>query len=555
MSGYFDLGTYQRDVTTLSDDTWIWFNRGLLWCYAFAMEEAARCFEKAAKADPNCAMAHWGTAFAAGPYYNKQWAKFDNADIARTVKRTFDASQRADSLKGGASDVERALIDALAKRYQSPEPPQDFAIWNDAYAEAMRDVHQAFSDDADVCSLFADALMNRTPWKMWDLQTGEPTGGADTFEAQSVIEAKLAAIEAAQDAAHPGLLHLHIHILEMSPFPEKAVRSANQLRSLVPDASHLNHMPSHIDAQCGDYDAAIRSSDAAIAADNKLIARNGLMNFQALQRAHNFHFKMFAAMLQGNFTAATNASRGLVETIPEALLRWNSPPMADWLEGYVAMYIHPLIRFGRWKDILAEPLPDDGELYCATTALLRYARTLAFAVLGDVDAAELELAMFREATDRVPVSRTVFNNTVQDILAIAAEMAMGEVAYRKTKYSLAFDHLRRAVALADDLPYDEPWGWMQPPRHALGALLLEQGRVEEAETVYRADLGLDPTIPRCCHHPENVWGLHGFHESLVRQNKEDEAALIAPRLSIALARSDVSIEASCLCRLERTPET
>lgn len=551
MSPYFDLGTYQRDITTSSADAQTWFNRGLIWCYAFAMEEAGRCFEKAAEADPNCAMARWGIAFAAGPYYNKQWVKFDSADIARTVKRTFDASQHALNLAEAASSVERALIDALTKRYQTPTPPDDFGAWNDDYAAAMRDVHREHPDDSDVCTLFADALMNRTPWTLWNLCTGYPSDGADTLEAQFVIETKLAVMEDAQDDPHPGLLHLHIHVLEMSPHPEKALRSAEQLRNLVPDASHLNHMPSHIDAQCGNYDAAIRSSDAAIAADSKLIAKAGLVNFQALQRAHNFHFKMFASMLQGNFTAATSASRGLVETIPEELLRWRSPPMADWLEGYVAMAIHPLIRFGKWQDILAEPFPADQDLYCSTTALLRYARTLAFAVLGDVDAAETELAMFGKAKARVPDSRTVFNNTVKDTLSIATEMAKGEVAYRKTDYDVAFDHLRKAVTLADELPYDEPWGWMQPPRHALGALLLEQGRVEEAEAVYRADLGFDPTVLRCCHRPENVWSLHGFHECLVRQDKKAEAALIEPRLSIALARSDVPIEASCLCRISK----
>lgn len=554
MDDYFDLGTYRRDITTQSEDAQTWFDRGLIWCYAFAMEEAGRCFEQAVEADPSCAIAHWGIAFSAGPYYNKQWIKFDSADVARTVKRTFDASQRAVHLKGGASEVERALIEALESRYQALEPPSDFSVWNDAYANAMRDVYDAFSDDPDVCTLFADALMNRTPWKMWSLQTGEPTDGADTLEARSVIETKLAAIEDAQGNPHPGLLHLHIHVLEMSPFPEKAIRSAEKLRTCVPDASHLNHMPSHIDAQCGDYDAAIRSSDAAIAADSKLIAKSGLMNFQSLQRAHNFHFKMFAAMLQGNFSASISAAKGLVSTIPEQLLRWRSPPMADWLEGYVAMSIHPLIRFGRWADILAEPLPDDQDLYCSTTALLRYARTLALAVQGDIDAAEVELKLFTEAKARVPVSRAVFNNTVKDILAIATEMATGEVAYRKANYDVAFDHLRRAVTLADDLPYDEPWGWMQPPRHALGALLLEQGHIEEAEAIYRADLGFDPTVLRCCHRPDNVWGLHGFHESLVRQNKNVEAALVAPRLAIALARSDVPIDASCLCRLNRNHE-
>ena len=155
------------------------------------------------------------------------------------------------------------------------------------------------------------------------------------------------------------------------------------------------------------------------------------------------------------------------------------------------------------------------------------------------------------AAARVPASRTVFNNTCVDILAIAARMLDGEVTYRAGDHDTAFDHLRTAIRLSEDLPYDEPWGWMQPPRHALGALLLEQGRVEEAEAVYRADLGLDDTVLRACRHPENVWSLHGFHECLVRLGKETEARLVAPRLTLALARTDVPIESSCLCRLHR----
>jgi len=551
MDTYFDLGTYQRDVTAANDEAQRWFNRGLIWCYAFAMEEAVRCFERATQADPNCAMACWGIAYASGPYYNKQWARFDKADIGRTVKRTFDASQRALMIKECASPVERALITALATRYQTVEPPDEFGVWNDAYADAMREVHKDFPGDADVCTLFADALMNRTPWKLWNLRTGDPNAGADTLEALSVVEGKIAAMDNVGDDPHPGLMHLHIHLLEMSPFPERALRSADRLRLLVPDASHLNHMPSHIDAQCGDYDTAIRSSNAAIAADKKLVARAGLMNFQALQRAHNFHFKLFAAMLGGRYDAAVEASQGLVTTIPEDLLRWQSPPMADWLEGYVAMSIHPLIRFGRWEDILAQPFPEDEELYSSTVALLCYARTLAFAVLGDVPAAETEFELFQKAELRVPETRTVFNNSVKDLLKVAFQMASGEIAYRKAEYDVAFDHLQKAVDLADNLPYDEPWGWMQPPRHALGALLLEQGHAEEAEAVYRADLGLDPAVMRCIHHPENVWSLHGFHECLLRQNKSKEATLVAPRLSIASARCDVPIEASCLCRLDR----
>ncbi|NNE24678.1 MAG: hypothetical protein HKN11_18920 [Rhizobiales bacterium] len=550
MDDYFNLGTYARSVSTASEDAGRWFNRGLIWCYAFCHEEALRCFDKAIDHDPGFAMAHWGIAYAAGPYYNKQWVRFEALELAETITRTYAASRQALALEDGASEVERALIEALALRFQAAEPVDDLDAWNDDYADAMRKVHAAFRDDPDVCTLFVDALMNRTPWAMWDLATGKPGKGADTLEAVAAVESKIADMAAAGEAPHPGLLHYHIHLLEMSPNPERALRSADALRGLVPDAGHINHMPTHIDAQCGHYQTVVESNNAAIAAESLYVAQHGLINFQAMSRAHSFHFKMYGAMMLGQIGPAMEAARDMLTTLPEELLRMENPCMADWLEGYLAMQVHPPIRFGKWHDILDRPLPDDRELYCSVTAFAHYARTLAHAVLGDVDAAEEEFEVFHQAVAAVPMSRMVFNNTVRDTLEIATAMAHGELTYRKGDFDTAFDHLREAVRLSDNLPYDEPWGWMQPARHALGALLLEQGELEEAEAVYRADLGLDESLMRCCHHPENVWALHGFHESLVRQGKSAEAQLVAPRLTLALARTDVPITASCLCRLE-----
>jgi tetratricopeptide (TPR) repeat protein len=223
--------------------------------------------------------------------------------------------------------------------------------------------------------------------------------------------------------------------------------------------------------------------------------------------------------------------------------------MADWLEGFVPMRLHVLIRFGLWNDIVATPLPADPQLFCVTTAMMRYARAVAHAASGNVAAAEVEARHFDAALATVPPTRYLFNNTCLDILAIAREMMQGEIEYRRGHFDSAFAHLRRSVELDDNLPYDEPWGWMQPTRHALGALLLEQGRVEQAEAVYRADLGLDATLARACQHPENVWSLHGFHECLTRLGKTTEAAMIKQRLDIAVARADVPIKASCFCRL------
>jgi len=552
MEEYYELGSYHRPVSTASPEAQLWFDRGLIWCYGFHHEESIKCFKKVTEIDPDCAMAYWGIAYASGPNYNKPWEVFTDADLTQSLEQAYTATQMALARLDGASAVEQALIRTLTHRYPSNTPADNLNIWNDAYANAMRDVYRAFPDDLDVSSLFAEALMNLTSWALWNLKTGEPAEGASTMEAVEVLEKAMAEMEQAGGAPHPGLLHMYIHLMEMSPHPERALRAADALRDLVPDAGHLQHMPTHIDVLCGHYQTVVTSNSRAIAADRKFMQREGPLNFYSLYRCHNYHFKLYGAMFLGQYQPALDAANEMVATLPEELLQVQVPPMADWLEGFVPMKQHVLIRFGKWQDIIEQPLPDNPELFCVTTAMIHYAKTVAFATTGDVAAAEAEKQRFEAAVQRVPDTRYVFNNTCLDILAVAAEMLNGELEYRKGNFDQAFAHLRQSVALDDNLPYDEPWAWMQPARHALGALLLEQGRVEEAEAVYRADLGLDHTLSRACQHPDNVWSLHGLHECLRRLNKTNEADMIKLRLDLAMARADVPIQASCYCRLHHT---
>ena len=547
MIAYYDLGLHSRPVTTKSADAQTWFDRGLLWCYGYNHEEAVRCFRKAAEHDPACAMAYWGIAYAAGPNYNKQWKAFDPVDLKRSLETAYEATQLALELADGVSPVEQALIRPLAQRYTSNDPDKVTPIWNDDYAKEMREVYRAHPDDHDVAALFAEAIMNRTPWQLWDIKTGKPAEGADTAEAIAVLERAMAQTRGMQ---HPGLLHMYLHLMEMSPNPQKALRAADALRDLVPDAGHLIHMATHIDVLCGLYKNVVDSNDRAIVADRKYLAREGAGNFYSLYRCHNYHFKLYGAMFLGQLQPALEAAEEMITTLPEELLRIESPPMADWLEGFVPMKLHVLIRFGRWSDIISTPLPTDTNLFCVTAAMTHYAKAVACAATGNLAAAEVEARAFDAALAKVPPSRYVFNNTCLDILAVAAEMMKGEIAYRKGHFNNAFAHLRKSVELDDNLPYDEPWGWMQPSRHALGALLLEQGCVEEAETIYRADLGLDDMLARACQHPENVWSLHGFHECLVRLGKHAEAGIIKQRLDIATAWADVPIKSSCFCRMQ-----
>lgn len=542
---YYDLGSFHRPINTRSAEAQIWFDRGLVWCYAFNHEESARCFEQAIAVDPKCAIAYWGVAFALGPNYNKPWAVFDARDRDLILDRARRAIAQARECASSAAPVESALVDALQYRYPSDPESQDGQALNEEYAKAMGAVYRRFPDDLDVATLYADALMNITPWDLWDLSSGRPNPNARTLEAKDVLDR---ALRQGSAGTHPGLLHLYIHLMEMSGTPELALQPADRLRGLVPDAGHLHHMPTHLDVLCGDYRRAIASNSEAIRADEKFQARSGPLNFYTLYRAHNYHFRIYAALFAGQSKVALDTVGELEAAIPEELLRVESPPMADWLEGFLGMRVHALIRFGRWHDILDLQLPHDRDLYCVTTAMVHYAKGIALGSLGRVEEADRERTLFVAAAERTAPTRTLFNNKCREILAVAHAMLDGELEYRRGNVGAAFELLRRGIQLDHGLPYDEPWGWMQPVRHAYGALLLEQGAVNKAAAIYAADLGLDDTLPRPLQHPNNVWALHGYHECLIKLGRTAEACIIEKQLRLALATADVPIRSSCFCR-------
>lgn len=550
MTDYYDLGSHHRTVTTNSAEAQQWFNRGLIWMYGFDLELGARCFREAIRHDAHNAMFHWGLAYCSGCYYNQPWHRMTTQERAMKLAASYDASREALRHLGGMSAVERQLASALTARYQSrvPVDAEEYHHWDDAYADAMRTVHNNHPRDDDVCALFAEALMCRTPWALWDLHTGKPAPGASTEEAIEVLETAMSRIAAEEGLPHPGILHMYIHVMEMSPFPERALRACDQLRELVPGSGHLCHMPSHIDVRCGHYHEAVQANNRAIVADREYLRREGAMNFHTLSRIHNLHLKIYAALFLGQFKPAMEAANELIESTPEDLLRIEAPAMADWMEGYIGMKAHVFIRFGQWQAIVDASLPQDQDLYRMTTAIWHYAKTVAHAALGDVTAAEAQRLLFQEAMTAVPESRMLFNNTCRDVLKIAEQMMLGEIEYRKGNFDTSFRHLRQSVRLDDHLKYDEPWGWMQPARHALGALLLEQGRIEEARDVYRADLGLDESLVSTSRHPENLWSLHGYVECLERLGESDLAWQMKNRLRLASARADMPVHASCFCR-------
>lgn len=548
----YDVGPYGRKITAASDEARRWFNRGLNWCYGYHHEEALVCFERALVADPGCAMAQWGVGYAVGPNYNYPWKLMDPAGKAAALARAYDASRAALALMDGVTAGERALIEALAVRYPQREVLEDQSGWDRDFADAMRAVLGRHARDLDVRAVFVEAILNVTPWQMWDLRTGLPAEGAGTVEAQAVLEAGFRMVPGAMD--HPGLLHLHVHLMEMSPTPEKALVTGDRLRQLTPDMGHLVHMPTHIDVQVGAYHDTMLWNQRAIVADRKYYDRAGPMNFYSGYRIHNYHFAAYGAMFLGQFAPALAAVDEMISTMPETMLRITSPPMADFFESYVSVRQHVLVRFGKWREIIEQALPADPVLYCNTVAMMHYAKGVAHAALGEVAAAEAEQALFRAAVGRVPKSRYMHNVRCLDALGVADEMLAGEIAYRRGEHDAAFAHLRAAVAREDALPYDEPWGWMQPVRHALGALLLEQGRTGEAEAVYREDLGLGGRLPRAQVHPDNVWALRGLLDCLVARGAAAEAAVIRQKLDFAAARADMAVMVSCFCATGRQAE-
>lgn len=545
----FELGPWTRRITTTSGAAQRWFDRGLNWTYAYNHEAAVACYQEALKQDPGCAMAWWGVAYASGPFYNRPWIRYTDAEVAATLAVCRDAIEAAVPLAAGAAPAEQALVGALARRYQD-RAAADRAVlnrWQWEYADAMRDAAQAFGDDPDIAALYAEAAVTCTPRQLWNLTAGEPNPDARTGEVMPVLERWVARIEQV-GPIHPGILHMYIHALEMSPFPQRALKAADLLRGYAPDAGHLEHMPAHIYVLCGDYTQSVAQSERAVRADDRYLAFGGDQNFYTTARCHDLHLLMYSAMFLGQYGTSIRAADRICGIATSALIA-NSPPfMASILDGYSAMRTHVLIRFGRWRDLVATPAPGEPGLRPIGNAMHAYGRGVALAALGRIDEAEAARHAFEQAALAIPEDLIFLSNPVRVMLGIGEAMLDGELAYRKRDYDRAFANLRLAVERDDALNYTEPWAWMHPPRHALGALLAEQGRFEEAEAVYRTDLGYDQGVPRCCQHPDNIWALQGLAECVARSGDAGEGRLLQQRLEFARARADVAIDSSCFCR-------
>jgi tetratricopeptide (TPR) repeat protein len=517
---YDGLGSYGRMVTTRSPEAQRYFDQGMAFLHGFNHGAAIRSFEEAARLDPSCAMAHWAIALASGPHINFPMVPPEAAE--RAWKHLKLAQQHAAT----ASAVEQALIDALAQRYANPQP-QDRAPLDRAYADAMRQVWKRFPQDPDVGAWFAEALMNLRPWDQWT-RDGQAQPG--TEEVIATLDEVLRL-----NINHPLANHLYIHAVEASPHPERAEAAANRLRTLQPGIAHNVHMPSHIDIRMGNWHKAIESNENAIEADQnyrKIVGEpRGFINVYV---AHNRHMLAFAAMMVGRRELALRHIRAMVEQLPESFIT-DFKPVA---EPFTAMPDEVMVRFGLWDEIIALPELDPAQRPFAS-AFRHAARAVAHAARGDIERARESQQAYLEAIKSVPAETSVGNNTAESVFAIVTPMIEGEILLRQQRTDAAIASLRQAIAAEDQLRYDEPPAWLIPVRHSLGALLMNEGRYEEAELVYRDDLQ---------HLPHNGWSLYGLSRSLEAQGKVQEAKSARAEFEKVWAGADIQIDTSCLCQ-------
>jgi tetratricopeptide (TPR) repeat protein len=514
------LGNHTFKVTTASVEAQRAFNRGLTWTYGFAHHAAQQEFRKAAEADPECAMAYWGIALVNGPHINFPMVPPDRAVTA------WEALQKAQALAAKTSPLEQALIRALSTRYASPQP-EDRSPLDQAYAAAMKEVWRAYPNNADVGALYAESEMDLHPWDLWTENGPQPWTPNIVATLEQVLKL---------NPNHPGAHHYYIHTMEASPTPEAALASADRLSGLVPDSSHLVHMPAHIYARVGMWKKAADSNRDAMKADAKYRQVYPRPGFYGLYMAHNTHFLAWTAMTRGKSEEAISLARQMVAEIPEDFAKEYAPVV----DGFTIFVSKALMRFGRWEEILNEPAPPEG-MHLAR-ALHHFTRGAAYTALDRMEEAKAERAAFTQAVERIPKESTFGNNSSHDLVAIAELVLEGEMLAQEGDLETAEVKLRRGAELEDRLRYDEPPDWIQPVRHTLGAVLVRAGKFAEAEQVYREDLK---------RLPENGWSLLGLANSLRAQGQLKEAGAAQNRLEKVWADADVNPQTTCYCQAGR----
>ncbi len=462
------MGAIHHPISNVSPEAQRYFDQGLALVYAFNFGEAINSFQQASRLDPNAPMPYWGLALAYGPNYNA-WT------VSRDHERAgFDAIQTAVGLEPAATEAERAYIDALARCFSDDPKPDQPKLARD-YAVAMREVYRKHPDDPDAAALFAASLMNLNPWQLWKL---DGTPGSDTEEIVSVLENALG-----RWPDHTGINHFYIHAMEGSKTPEKALPSARRLETLAPAAGHLVHMPSHIYLRTGAYADAVRVNRLAVAADENYrkqqpAAPPGVMGYSN----HNQFFLAVAAGMDGEFEAARDAAAAV---LPHA-----------HNEAMAATPLLVLLRFARWDDILSSPQPEANRKGVAF--LWRFARACAFAEEHKLKESADEQAAMEQAYSQLPPGRafgTYFNDW-SALHTIAMESLAARIAAARGEADASIAHWRKAIAVEDQLKFDDVPDWYYPIRESLGGALLRNRRAADAEQVFREDLKRNPQNPR-----------------------------------------------------------
>lgn len=514
------MGDYHRPITTNDAGAQRYFDQGMVLAFGFNHAEAIRSFRAAQRLDPDCAMCFWGEALATGPNINvTSGGRAIMSPESRVAAHA--AAQKALSLADRVAPVERALIEAQAVRYDGSET-SDRDPLDRAYAEAMRSVVQRFPDDDDAAAMYAEAWMNTMPWNYWS-DDGQPR--PETVEVIDALERIIA-----RSPRHPLALHLYIHAVEASSDPGRAETAADTLLTLVPGSGHLVHMPAHTYWRVGRYHDAAEANVRAAAVDEQYIAQCNAQGFYpALYYPHNIHFLWAASSMEGRSAVAIDAARRVAANVRIEQMR-----EFPTVEFFRTIPLLALTQFGRWDEILAEPMPDASLRYA--TAIAHYARGVALARKGDLAAARRErdqLVPLRDTTEILFLDTNDYPAVT--LLQIADALLEGEIAMAAGSVDAAVGHFERAVALQDGLPYMEPPFWYYPTRQSLGAALLAAGRAGEAEAVYRRDLE---------DYPHNGWSMFGLAESLAAQGRTDEAAEVREMFAHVWARADVELTGS-----------
>jgi tetratricopeptide (TPR) repeat protein len=415
--------------------------------------------------------------------------------------------------------MERAYVEALSKRYGTPAG-EDRAARDSAYADAMRALVKRYPHDTNTAVLCAEALMDEHPWDLWTL-AGDPKPWTP-----EIVERLEAALKKSPD--HIGAIHLYIHTVEASNDPGRAEAAADRLRKLNPEAGHLMHMPTHIYMRLGRYADGAHENQRAIEVDRAYIDRWKVDGVYPMMYAnHNIHMRMVALCFQGRSAEAIEMARQLAASAGPRMVREMQPMELFSGAAYLA-----LPRFGRWKEILAQP-PPPADLRL-TNAAWRFARGLALAATGR----DAEAGVERDSLAAIAAASEGLYFGIApgpSITNFALAFLDGERAARAGRTDEAVALLARAASLQDSIPYDEPPQWTLSARQALGAVLLRAGRAGEAEAVYREDLE---------RYPENGWALRGLADALRALAKEKEAAEALARFTKAWSAADVALTAS-----------